>query len=113
MLLMFAKFLRAGMGLLGLRAFALATAMALASLPTGAWAKSNGEDSPPALQIRSNATALSANAAPKPDDKDYASREAKAKGLEKFEGGSTTIVLAAGGGTLLVVLIVVLIIVIL
>ena len=40
MLLMFAKFLRAGMGLLGLRAFALATAMALASLPTGAWAKS-------------------------------------------------------------------------
>ena len=42
---------------------------------------------------------------------DYASREAKAKGLEKFEGGSTTVVLVAGGSTLLVILIVVLIIV--
>lgn len=96
----------------GLRAFAFATVIAVASFPTSAWAKSPGEGSPQVLQTSSNATAQIANVAPRPEDKDYASREAKAKGLEKFEGGSTTVVLVAGGGTLVVVLIVVLIIVI-
>ena len=126
----FAKILRAGLGLHsfilrksfpkrpvgigqhGLQAFALAAVMAMASIPAGAWAKSPGEESPHVVQLRSNATDPIANATPRPEDKDYASREAKAKGLEKFEGGSTTVVLVAGGSTLLIVLIVVLIVVI-
>lgn len=42
-------------------------------------------------------------------DRDYASREVSARGLEKFEGGDTTVVF--GGGLLVVVLIVILIVV--
>jgi hypothetical protein len=43
-------------------------------------------------------------------DQSYESREARAKGLEKFEGGDTTVII--GGSALLVILIVILILVV-
>jgi hypothetical protein len=96
----------------GLRLFALATALALASIPTSALAEALGESS---AQVLPSPLAAEAPIAPEvrmSQVQDYASREVNAKGLEKFEGGSTTVVLATGGSVLLVVLIVVLIVVI-
>ena len=72
-------------------------------------AKAPGENSAQVAQI------LPATPAPIPTEarttkgQDYAAREASAKGLEKFEGGSTTVWI--GGSTLVVVLLVVLIVV--
>jgi hypothetical protein len=95
----------------GLRSLAFALGLALASIPTGAWANAPSENSAQIAQTRPATTAPIATEARAAEGQDYASREAKAKGLEKFEGGSTTVVLVAGGSTLLVILIVVLIIV--
>jgi hypothetical protein len=96
----------------GLRSLALAIALGLVSIPTSAWANAPGENSAQILRGRPAVTASIATEARAPQDQDYASREASAKGLEKFEGGSTTVVLATGGSVLLVVLIVVVIIVV-
>jgi hypothetical protein len=87
---------------------ALAVALAL-SIPMNALAKAPGEISAQVVQT------LPATPAPIPTEarttkgQDYASREASAKGLEKFEGGSTTVWI--GGSTLVVVLLVILIVV--
>jgi len=96
----------------GLRSLALAIALGLVSIPTSAWANAPGENSAQILRGRPAVTASIATEARAPKDQDYASREASAKGLEKFEGGSTTVIWVAGGSTLVVILIVVLIIVI-
>jgi hypothetical protein len=96
----------------GLRSLALAIALGLASIPTSAWANAPGENSAQILRTRPVATDSMVTEARVPQGQDYASREASAKGLEKFEGGSTTVIWVAGGSTLVVVLIVVLIIVI-
>jgi hypothetical protein len=101
-----------GRGGQGLRSLALAIALGLASISTSAWANAPGDNSAQVLRTRPAAPASIATEARPASGQDYASREAKAKGLEKFEGGSTTVVLVAGGTTLLVILIVVLIIVI-
>ena len=94
----------------GLRSLAFAIALGLASIPTSAWASPPGENSAQTLRSRPAAAAPMATEARAVEGQDYASREASAKGLEKFEGGSTTVVLVAGGSTLVVVLVVVLII---
>jgi hypothetical protein len=96
----------------GLQWLAFAIALGLASIPTSAWANALGETSAQILRARPEAPASPATEARVPQGQDYASREASAKGLEKFEGGSTTVIWVAGGSTLVVVLIVVLIIVI-
>jgi hypothetical protein len=96
----------------GLRSLALAIALGLVSIPTSAWANAPGENSAQILRGRPAVTASIATEARAPQDQDYAPREASAKGLEKFEGGSTTVIWVAGGSTLVVILIVVLIIVI-
>jgi len=96
----------------GLRSLALAIALGLVSIPTSAGANAPGENSAQILRGRPAVTASIATEARAPQDQDYASREASAKGLEKFEGGSTTVIWVAGGSTLVVILIVVLIIVI-
>jgi hypothetical protein len=96
----------------GLRLFALATALALASIPTSALAETPGESSAQVLPSPLTTEAPIAPEVRMSQVQDYASREVNAKGLEKFEGGSTTVVLATGGSVLLVVLIVVLIVVI-
>jgi hypothetical protein len=96
----------------GLRSLALAIALGLVSIPTSAGANAPGENSAQILRGRPAATASIATEARAPQGQDYASREASAKGLEKFEGGSTTVIWVAGGSTLVVILIVVLIIVI-
>ena len=95
----------------GLRSLALAIALGLVSIPTSAWANASGENSAQILRGRPAAAASIATEARAPQGQDYASREASAKGLEKFEGGSTTVIWVAGGSTLVVILIVVLIIV--
>ena len=88
---------------------ALAVALALGSIPMNASAKAPGEISAQVVQT------LPATPAPIPTEarttkgQDYAAREASAKGLEKFEGGSTTVWI--GGSTLVVVLLVILIVV--
>ena len=94
----------------GLQSLAFAIALGLASIPTSAWASPPGENSAQTLRSRPAAAAPMATEARAVEGQDYASREASAKGLEKFEGGSTTVVLVAGGSTLVVVLVVVLII---
>ena len=94
----------------GLRSLALAIALGLVSIPTSAGANAPGENSAQILRGRPAVTASIATEAPAPQGQDYASREASAKGLEKFEGGSTTVIWVAGGSTLVVVLVVVLII---
>jgi hypothetical protein len=96
----------------GLRLFALATALALASIPTSALAEAPGESSAQLLPSPLTTEAPIAPEVRMSQGRDYASREESAKGLEKFEGGSTTVVLATGGSVLLVVLIVVLIVVV-
>lgn len=129
MFLMFAAILMVGIGLCdfvprnsvsprpvgrrrqGLRSLAFAIALGLVSIPTSAWAEAPGESSAEVLQTRSGATAPIATEARAAEGQDYASREASAKGLEKFEGGSTTVVFVTGGTVLLVILIVVLIVV--
>jgi hypothetical protein len=97
----------------GLRSLALAIALGLASIPTGAWANAPGESSAQVVQTRPAPAAPIVTEARAAEGQNYASREAKAKGLEKFEGGSTTVVFVTGGTVLLVILIVVLIVVIL
>ena len=93
----------------GVQWLALAVALALGSIPMSASAKAPGENSAQVAQI------LPATPAPIPTEarttkgQDYTSREANAKGLEKFEGGSTTVWI--GGSTLVVVLLVILIVV--
>ena len=96
----------------GLRLFALATALALASIPTSALAETPGESSAQVLPSPLTTEAPIAPEVRMSQVQDYASREVNAKGLEKFEGGSTTVIWVAGGSTLVVILIVVLIIVI-
>jgi hypothetical protein len=97
----------------GLRSLAFALGLALVTIPMGAWAKAPAENSAQVLRTRPGATAPIATEARAASGQDYASREASAKDLEKFEGGSTTVVFAVGGSVLVVVLIVVLILVIL
>lgn len=96
----------------GLRLCALAAALALASIPTSASAEAPGESSAQVLPSPLTTEAPIAPEVRMSQVQDYASREANAKGLEKFEGGSTTVVLATSGSVLLVVLIVVVIIVV-
>jgi len=95
----------------GLRSLALVIALGLASIPTAVWAHAPSENSAQVLRTRPGATAPTVTEASAASGQDYASREASAKGLEKFEGGST-VIWVAGGSTLVVILIVVLIIVI-
>ena len=96
----------------GLQSLAFAIALGLVSIPTSALASAPGENSAQIQRTPPVATASVATEARMPQGQDYASREAIAKGLEKFEGGSTTVIWVAGGSTLVVVLIVVLILVI-
>ena len=93
----------------GLRWLALAVALALGSIPMSASAQAPGEISAQVVQTRTTTPAPVSTEARAPKGQDYASREASAKGLEKFEGGST--VVWVGGSTLVVVLLVVLIVV--
>lgn len=93
----------------GMRALVLAIAMALVAIPTGAWAKAPDKTSAEIRQTQPTATAPIAPEAGPTQGQDYASREASAKGLEKFEGGETTVVL--GGSALVIILLVVLIVV--
>ena len=93
----------------GLRWLALAGALALGSIPISASAKAPGEISAQVSQSRPAAPAPIPTEARTTKGQDYASREASAKGLEKFEGGSTTVWI--GGSTLVVVLLVILIVV--
>jgi hypothetical protein len=97
----------------GLRSLALVIALGLASIPTSAWANAPGENSAQILRTHPAPAAPLVTEARAPEGQDYASREAKAKGQEKFEGGSTTVVFVTGGTVLVVILIVVLIVVIL
>ncbi|MDB4983628.1 MAG: hypothetical protein JWM82_4380 [Myxococcales bacterium] len=60
------------------------------------------------LQARASAPSLAPS--PDSDDEAYASREAKAKPLEKFKGGDVVVI---GSSALIIILLVVLIIVIL
>ena len=66
----------------GLRSLALAIALGLVSIPTSAWANAPGENSAQILRGRPAVTASIATEARAPQDQDYASREASAKGLE-------------------------------
>jgi hypothetical protein len=93
----------------GLRWLALAVALALGSIPVSASAKAPGEISAQVLQTRSATPAPIPTEARTTKGRDYASREASAKGQEKFEGGSTTV--WVGGSSLVIVLLVVLIVV--
>lgn len=93
----------------GLRWLALAVALALGSIPMSASAKAPGEISAQVSQARSATPAPVPTEARTTKGQDYASREASAKGLEKFEGGSTTVWI--GGSTLVIVLLVILIVV--
>src|ERR1700690_2011879 len=83
----------------GLQCLAFAIALGLVSIPTSAWANAPGENSAQILRSRPAATASIASEARAPQGQDSASREASAKGLEKFEGGST-VIWVAGGSTL-------------
>jgi hypothetical protein len=93
----------------GLRSLVLAIALALVSVPVGAWAKAPDKTSAEIQQTRPTATAPIVPEAGPTQGQDYASREASAKGLEKFEGGDTTVIL--GGSALVLILLVVLIVV--
>ena len=93
----------------GLRWLALAVALALGSIPISASAKTPGEISAQVSQTRPATPAPIPTEARTAKVQDYASREASAKGLQKFEGGSTTIWI--GGSTVVIVLLVVLIVV--
>jgi hypothetical protein len=95
----------------GLRWLALAVALALGSIPMSASAKAPGEISTQVSEPRPATPAPIPTEARTTKGQDYASREASAKGLEKFEGGSTTI--WVGGSVVVVVLLVVLIVVLL
>ena len=95
----------------GLRWLALAGALALSSIPMSASAKAPGESSTQVSQSRPATPAPIPTEARTTKGQDYASREASAKGLEKFEGGSTTV--WVGGSAVVVVLLVILIVVLL
>jgi hypothetical protein len=93
----------------GLRWLALALALALGSIPMSASAKAPGEISAQVSETRPATPAPIPTEARTTKGQDYASREASAKGQEKFEGGSTTV--WVGGSTAVVVLLVILIVV--
>ena len=96
----------------GLRSLVLAIVLALGSIPTAAWAKtqtpSRTETShiSPAKPATRLATATDARATQR---QEYAAREASATTQEKFQGGDSTIWI--GGSTVVIILLVVLIIV--
>jgi hypothetical protein len=93
----------------GSRSLALALVLAMGSVTASVASAKSTETS-----TSQGATPVAAGAptgATVARDRDYASREASARGLEKFKGGDTTIVL--GSGLLVVVLIVVLLVVLL
>ncbi len=97
----------------GLRSLVLAAVLALGSMPTVVWANAL---SPSSTQVArsgttSPATRLATPDAPSKQRQEYASREARATGQAKFEGGDTAIWI--GGSTLVVVLLVVLIVILL
>jgi hypothetical protein len=93
----------------GFRWLGLAVALALGSIPMSASAKAPAENGAQVSQTRLATPAPVPTEARTTKGQDYASREASAKGLEKFEGGSTTIWI--GGSTAVIVLLVVLIVV--
>jgi hypothetical protein len=93
----------------GLRWVALAVALALGSIPLGAEAKASAETSTQVVPTQPGTLAPISTEGRSAQAQNYASREASAKGLEKFEGGSTTIWI--GGSAVVVVLLVVLIVV--
>ena len=93
---------------------AIAIALALLVGPTLALAAppvvSTAQPLRPAAAVTSTIVA-SGEGAPTSPEKTYASREARAKGLENFKGGDTTVVI--GGSALVIILVVLLILVIL
>ena len=91
----------------GLSKLAMAIVFALALLPVSAWAKGaeiNLRNPQAGIVSQSAEETTESNAT---TAREYATREAQAKGLEKFEGGSGTIWI--GGSTVVIVLLVVLI----
>ena len=97
----------------GIKGFAIAVSLALFFVPAGALAMSPPANSAQVLQTAPAATDPNTTAATTKagtaQDQDYASREANAKGVDKFEGGSTVIVLG-GTGLAVIVLVIVLIV---
>jgi hypothetical protein len=90
----------------------LAIVLAFLLGPTLAWAAAPVTAGAQVQRTTAAATSTLAPTEDKPSSQDqgYASREARSKGLEKFEGGDTTVVI---GGSALVIILVVLLIVIL
>ncbi|MEP6652812.1 MAG: hypothetical protein ABJA82_05610 [Myxococcales bacterium] len=95
--------------------FALGIAVALVSLPAGAWAHAAGsrgtaqvDPSLPGEARAETTTAINATAARTTQANEYAAREASAKGLENFKGGDTVVI---GGSVLVIVLVVILILI--
>lgn len=95
--------------------FALGIAVALVSLPGGAWAHAAGSQGTaqvdPSLpgEVRAETTTgTNATTARTTQANEYATREASAKGLENFKGGDTVVI---GGSVLVIVLLVILILV--
>gem|GEM_PF-2050628 len=102
------------------RALGLVAALLVVATPRGAWARSavpvpaqtetSAPIGHPSAPEGAPATTIPASGSPQ-QSPEYASREARARDLEKFEGGSTTVVI--GSSALVLILVVVIILVLL